>query len=134
MIVAQLMSGGAGAVQAKFLFEGGKELTTGNFKSIDEVALKVNFLNRDHMVGILVKWLKQRHYAMGNSDNREYPMYLVKVVEWHKDVPFKEFMRVIRENRRALSFCIPGVNSRCYNYYNNEIKPWLNHCLGVTGD
>lgn len=126
------MSGGAGDVQAKFLFEGGKELSTGNFKTTEQVQFKVDVLNRDHLVGLLKGWLGQRSHAMGNSVNREYPMHLLQIVQYYQLAPFKDFMKVIRQHKAEFLKCVPGVERPTYKHYEKEIKPWLDYCLGLN--
>jgi len=125
------MSGGAGDVQAKFLFEGGKEFSTGIFKNKEQVQRKVDILNRDHLFQLLEKWLLQRSHAMGNSRNREYPLYLLNLVNGYRLVSFIEFIKVIRLYREDFQKCIPGASSPTFKHYENEIKPWLNFCLGL---
>jgi|GEM_PF-2321150 len=125
------MSGGAGDVQAKFLFEGGKEVSTENFKTTEQVQFKVDVLNRDHLVGLLEKWLLQRSHALGNSVNREYPMHLLKIIKYYRLASFTGFMKVIRQHKAEFLKCVPGVERPTYKHYEKEIKPWLDYCLGL---
>lgn len=133
MIIAQVISGGADNVQAQFLFEGGKQISTLIFKNTDQVQRKVDVLNRDYLVSILKKWLSQRSHALGNSRNREYPMFLWQIVDGYKLASFIELIKVLRLYKEDFMKCVPGQDRSTYKHYEKEIKPWLQCCYGLTG-